>query len=109
MELQSVIVPTALAAIVTAPIVVALAWRRSRNRLSAALLAGVVLVAAGWFVVVGLVSSDYHDADGWVDCWPHCSRWQETVRLVLPTAPLVALALALGALLAAHRVSRAAR
>lgn len=100
-----VLVPAALVALLVTPVVAFLAWNRVRTRRHTALLVAVVAVAAAWFVVVYLVSIDYRDADGFVDCWPHCSRWLETVRLILPLGPLVALAL-VGVALVSSRARR---
>lgn len=48
-------------------------------------------------IVVGLdavaIATDYRDADGIFDCWPHCSGLQNFVRMSLP---LGAIALAAG-------------
>jgi len=45
-------------------------------------------VLAGALILVGLVlavdvlayATDYQDADGAIDCWPHCSAIQSAVR-----------------------------
>jgi hypothetical protein len=50
-------------------------FRRARFAL------GVVLLLLAVLVTLNLtaISSDFHDADGFNDCWPYCSTWQEFV------------------------------
>jgi hypothetical protein len=94
MEAESLIVPAAVVAIVLAPILalIALASRPSRGGL--VLLALAAAVCACWLLFVQLVANDYRDADGFVDCWPHCTAWQESVSWVLFLGPIVACVLA---------------
>ena len=100
--------------------------------LTALLLVPAALVYAGWrhgrptrtlaLVSVGLlgiwglsalaVETDYRDADGFVDCWPGCTVFQDAVRLgflgVLPVLVALAILTALLVLVSARR-ERAAR
>lgn len=87
-----------------------LGWRRGRL--------GRTLVAVGagllglWGLSALAVETDYRDADGFVDCWPSCTAFQDAVRIgflgVLPA--LVGVVLLAGALLViGARRERAAR
>lgn len=40
--------------------------------------AGIVGAAVAFAVIA--FSTDFHDADGFVDCWPECSTVQEVIR-----------------------------
>lgn len=37
-------------------------------------------VAAACVLAVAAIALDFQDADGIVDCWPHCSGWQNVVK-----------------------------
>jgi hypothetical protein len=55
-------------------------WRRfGPGRLSTLLATLVAFLAVLWLVNLGLIASDYRDADGWVDCYPSCSGLQRVV------------------------------
>jgi hypothetical protein len=52
-------------------------WRR--HRLGPA-IAGCAAGLIAIFVAAGLaINTDYRDADGFTDCWPSCTRFQEAV------------------------------
>jgi hypothetical protein len=38
-------------------------------------LAALPLVSAIWIVGWELMKRDWHDIDGWVDCYPYCHAW----------------------------------
>jgi hypothetical protein len=88
--------------VIAALIVVGLAsllyfgWRR--RRLAAAFLAGTAVIALLWMLAFAAIRSDYRDADGWIDCWPHCTVLQDTVGTVYVFGPaaFVVLAVAVG-------------
>jgi hypothetical protein len=61
------------------------AWRRSR--LVPAFIGLTLLLAALWAFAYAAVWTDYHDADGWIDCWPRCSTYQNTVGGTFVLAP----------------------
>jgi hypothetical protein len=54
-----------------------IAWRR--RRLAVAFIAVTVVMALLWALAYTAISKDYRDADGWVDCWPRCSAFQNAV------------------------------
>jgi hypothetical protein len=69
--------------------VLAAAFRRRRL-----LEASALLTVAGFlaFAIAMLaVARDYRDANGFIDCWPDCSAFQENVRLAVLTGPTLAL------------------
>jgi hypothetical protein len=91
------------AAFLVAPFAAVGAWLRRRSRLRFALMLAVLAVVALWLLVIGVALTGYRDMDGAVDCWPHCSGLQETVRWafwLLPGAALVGAFLSVGSLLA---------
>ncbi len=62
--------------------------RRGRLFLTATLLMGSLAVA--WGLAAIAVRTDYRDADGFVDCWPYCSPFQDGVAITLLFGPLAA-------------------
>jgi hypothetical protein len=62
------------------------AWRR--QRLGIAFLGVTVLLASFWALAKIAVEHDYGDADGYVDCWPHCTGVQQSVILGIGGAPI---------------------
>ena len=68
-------------------------WRR--RRLGPMFLAVVAVLAAAWALAFAAQAADFRDADGWVDCWPHCSLLQEAVGRTLFYAPIDAVLLAI--------------
>lgn len=64
---------------------------------------GAALLTA-WVAVAMLVSTDYRDADGFFDCWPDCTPWQDAVLGVILGVPVMLAGLTLGALVA--RIAR---
>jgi len=71
------------------------AWRR--GCLALVFVAVVALLAATWALAYVAMVVDFHDADGWVDCWPGCTILQDGVRAALVLGPLVFFASALWA------------
>ncbi len=67
----------------------AIALGVARNRLGLSVAASVVVLAALWFAAVGAFYADWHDTDGFVDCWPNCTSYQEASGAVLVGAPVV--------------------
>jgi hypothetical protein len=57
-------------------------WRGAR----VTIIVGSVLVVA-WAVDAVVVRTDYRDADGFIDCWPHCTALQDVVGTVLWASP----------------------
>jgi hypothetical protein len=43
-------------------------------------LIALLLIVGTALILDGVaISADFHDADGFIDCWPYCSTWQEIV------------------------------
>jgi hypothetical protein len=78
-------------------------WRRGWAG-RAVLVLGALLVTA-WVLSAFAVDRDFHDADGWADCWPSCSPLQRAVPIALLAGPvyLVVLAVAYGVLAIVRR------
>jgi len=45
-----------------------------------------------------LVAIDYRDVDGFMDCWPRCTAWQDGVGFVVFAGPVMLVILLLGSL-----------
>jgi hypothetical protein len=58
----------------------ALLWLRHRRSWTLALLSVTTALFCIFVVAVVLITTDYRDADGFIDCWPHCSAFQDAVR-----------------------------
>lgn len=92
-----------VAVLLLAPFAAVGAWLRRRDRLRFVLMLTVLALAALWLVLIGVALTGYRDMDGAVDCWPHCSRLQETVRYgfwLLPGATILVCCASVGSLLA---------
>jgi hypothetical protein len=66
----------------------------SRSRLVGLAILAVVVV----FDLIA-ISTDFHDADGFLDCWPQCSTWQHAIRWSLSVGVLLLLVLVIAAVL----------
>lgn len=94
------------AALVTGVIFVVLAAllevARRRHRLRTALVAIALAAGTLWIGAFVAIRTDYHDADGAIDCWPNCTPLQESVSVALFWVPAVIAALVIvGGLLSA--------
>jgi hypothetical protein len=71
-----------VAAVPGVPMLLGLAlwWVR---RESFPLIVAIALLATLYVVAILFIETDYRDADGFTDCWPSCSAFQEAVGLVL--------------------------
>jgi hypothetical protein len=89
--------------ILTVLLVAVLVVAARRGRLVAALVVMLIALAASWSIAV---RADYRDADGFVDCWPYCSTFQDAIGGTLFYGPVAALVLlvAAGVLLVRRRV-----
>ncbi len=76
-----------LSVCVTSVLLSLLAWRARRGRAWGTLPAAVTILTVAWIANLGLIESDYRDADGLMDCWPSCSGFQDLLRTVFFTAP----------------------
>lgn len=68
------------------------AWLLRRDRLRLVLMWATLVVGATWLGLIGVALTGYRDMDGAIDCWPHCTPLQETVRYgfwLLPGLALV--------------------
>jgi hypothetical protein len=54
-----------------------LAWRHRRLGIAFVVLTAVMVFV--WVLAYAAISRDYRDADGWVDCWPNCTAYQNAV------------------------------
>jgi hypothetical protein len=81
----------AVTAVVVVGILVALLAANRHGHLLAAALPTLLLLAIAWAIAKVAQDADYRDADGWVDCWPSCSRVQHAVGVSLWIGPLVGL------------------
>jgi hypothetical protein len=62
-------------------------WRRVVGWTAVAVVAGL---GVAWLLAEIAVERDWHDADGFTDCYPSCSAFQETVGLLYWGAPAAA-------------------
>ena len=87
-------------------------WAYRRRRLGLTSVVGVVALAVAWSLAELAISTDWHDADGFADCFPSCSGVQRTVGFVFFSAPaavaLFVLALVFSRLLGGRRQRGAA-
>ena len=68
-------------------------WRGA----NVAMLFAVVLLVA-WLTSTVLIATGYHDADGFMDCWPYCTALQEITEFALFYCPVLLVLLAAGRL-----------
>ena len=61
-----------------------------RRRIVWASLAAAVFLAFVWILAVASHTMDWHDADGWIDCWPRCKPVQDATRVILLSVPVIA-------------------
>ncbi|MGH3022324.1 MAG: hypothetical protein ACRDNI_01590 [Gaiellaceae bacterium] len=81
-----------------------------RQRLLAACIGILSVLAVGWVLAARAVAVDYRDADGFVDCWPYCTAFHMTIGATLFYGPVAAgLLLVVAVVLRARRRSSAAR
>jgi hypothetical protein len=83
---------------------------RRRRRLRVAFLFLGLLGAVLWLLSLVAIETDYRDADGTFDCWPHCTAFQDSVGAAIFWIPAVlgALAIVAGLIVAVDR-ARASR
>jgi hypothetical protein len=53
------------------------AWRSAHGVLISTV--GLLIATGAWITAKAAEAYDYHDADGWADCWPSCSAVQRSV------------------------------
>ncbi len=70
-------------------------WRRLVGWTAVAVVAGL---GVAWLLAEITIERDWNDADGFTDCYPTCSAFQETVGLVFWGAPAAATLVVVGVL-----------
>ena len=75
--------PVALTAVVAIAVVAALFLSHRRGRLGWAAVVLLAISGVASSLVLAAIQTDYRDADGFVDCWPHCTAFQEAVQVTL--------------------------
>lgn len=68
-------------------------WRSDGVRIS---VVGFLVASLVAIIASAAVSTDFHDADGWADCWPSCSVLQRAVAIAFAGGPVMALAFVAG-------------
>jgi hypothetical protein len=67
---------------------VAIAIGERQGRLRSAVAACVLALGALWLAALAAVQTDWRDADGFVDCWPSCTLYQDTTGVILIWSPV---------------------
>jgi hypothetical protein len=62
------------------------------DRLRSALAACLLALGMLWLAMLAAVRTDWRDADGFIDCWPSCTLYQDATGVVLIGSPVVVLA-----------------
>lgn len=68
------------------------AWKRGRLAVAFGLL--TIVLGIVWGLALAAIWTDYRDADGFVDCWPSCSRFQDGVEWAFWFTPVLFVVLA---------------
>jgi NADH:ubiquinone oxidoreductase subunit 6 (subunit J) len=79
------------------------------RRLGTACLITVAFLAILWILANQAIETDWHDADGFIDCWPHCTAHQKAIQAVFWLAPVTAGLLLVVALVSAIVRARSQR
>jgi hypothetical protein len=74
--------------LVSVVLVVGLVFADRHRRLLLASGGSLALLAVSWVLAALAVRTDYRDADGFVDCWPGCSTFQDAVGVTLFYGPV---------------------
>ncbi len=59
------------------------------GRLLATSLAMIAIAAMTFVLALVAIDRDFRDADGFIDCWPHCTLFQDAVGATIFAAPIV--------------------
>ena len=70
-----------------------------RRRLARNVVFGLAVLATLWVLAALAISTDWRDADGYVDCWPNCSAVQDAVGVLFWIGPAAAVVLAVSAII----------
>lgn len=77
---------------------------RRPGTLTRAVFTAVVLLCALYALAWAAILTDVGDADGFVDCWPHCTLLQNSVGIAVSWSPVLMAALVIvGAYVAMRR------
>lgn len=77
-----------------------------RGRVGIAFLGIALVLLAAWVAARVAVDADYRDADGFADCWPGCTLFQDAVGLAFWYLPILLVALGLVAAVLAAMTRR---
>jgi hypothetical protein len=93
MDPLGVIVTVAIVGVVVPTVMRLTAPQRDRG--SAVVL--IILWILGAVIVIDAIAitTDFQDADGYIDCWPGCSTWQTIIQYTLGPAIVLLLPLAI--------------
>ena len=102
------LVPIASVLVIVAVIAgLVLATRRGHLLLASA---GTLASLTGlWLLALLAVRADYHDADGFIDCWPGCTAVHNAVGVTLFYGPVAAIVVLIATVALHVRVSRGRR
>jgi hypothetical protein len=103
------VAPEFTLALLVASLILAVGVGLFLHRLGTACLIAVAFLAILWILTNQAIASDWHDADGFIDCWPHCTDHQQAIGVVIFYAPLTAGILLLIALVSAIVHARSQR
>ncbi len=67
---------------------VAIAVGERHGRLRSALAACVLALGVLWLAALAAVKTDWRDADGFIDCWPSCTLYQDATGVILIWSPV---------------------
>jgi hypothetical protein len=73
--------------------VLVFAWKR--GQLARAFIAITVVLATLWGLALAAIWADYHDADGFTDCWPRCTDYQNAIAAAFWYGPVMFIPLSL--------------
>jgi hypothetical protein len=76
-----------------------LVYASRRRRLLPATAGIIAALALGWGLAAQAVAVDYRDADGFVDCWPSCTAFQDGISATLFYGPVAAVLLLVTAII----------
>jgi hypothetical protein len=78
----------------------------SRHDTFGRVLIALLLIVGTALTLDGIaLAADFHDADGFIDCWPYCSTWQDIVGGTFWWGGMLFLVLVIVAIVSAARSS----
>jgi hypothetical protein len=97
------LITTGIGVLVLGPVVTGLTWLTTRRPMALSIFGMAVLLDALWLSILALVSHDYRDMDGFIDCWPSCTVEQQLAGGVLFYTPLLMALILAGSLVVLAR------